>query len=731
MASLAQSKQNSNIPISITGMTCASCVAHVEKALKKVPGVTDASVNLATESAQVKVGSPSVRPEDLIRAIEDAGYEAQVICPYEESASKPEEKEAEKRADLRKQFYAFVGSALFTIPIVFPMVLSFLGSDWMLPPWLELVLATPVQFVFGARFYQSTFSALKARSASMDLLVALGTSAAYFLSVFLMLHSSHQLYFESSAVVITLVLMGKWLEAKARFQTTQAIRSLQALRPDRARVIRNGKEVEVPLKEVCLGDHVIVRPGERIPVDGVVIEGKSQVDESLITGESLPALKEKDRFVIGGSVNQDGVLQIKTERLGAETTLSKIIRLVEDAQAEKAPIQRLVDRVSAVFVPAVLIIALFTFVASWYFGGDASIAVIHAVAVLVIACPCALGLATPTAIMVGTGLAAKHGVLIQNAEALELAHSIETVVFDKTGTLTEGKIKVVSVKSSANDPSSLLQIAASVQTGSEHPLGRAMVAEAQRQGVSYEKATDIRVVPGLGIEGRAEGKKIIIGNAAFMREQGISAPDSTFNISFVAQTEPEKKLLGEFTLSDSIKPSARKAISELERRGVSVVMLTGDHRSTATQVASELGIKDVRAQVLPQDKVRIIEDLKKRGVVVAMVGDGINDAPALAAAQVGMAMSTGTDVAMQVSGVTLMRGEPLLVPDVIEISKRTYRKIQQNLFWAFIYNIVGIPLAAMGYLSPWIAGGAMAFSSVSVVSNSLLLKRWKPASKSE
>lgn len=731
MASLAQSKQNSNIPISITGMTCASCVAHVEKALKKVPGVTDASVNLATESAQVKVGSPSVRPEDLIRAIEDAGYEAQVICPHEESASQPEEKEAEKRADLRKQFYAFVGSALFTIPIVVPMVLSFLGSDWMLPPWLELALATPVQFVFGARFYQSTFSALKARSASMDLLVALGTSAAYFLSVFLVLHGSHQLYFESSAVVITLVLMGKWLEAKARFQTTQAIRSLQALRPDRARVIRNGKEVEVPLKEVCLGDHVIVRPGERIPVDGVVIDGKSQVDESLITGESLSVLKEKDRFVIGGSVNQDGVLQIKTERLGAETTLSKIIRLVENAQAEKAPIQRLVDRVSAVFVPAVLIIALITFVASWYFGGDASIAVIHAVAVLVIACPCALGLATPTAIMVGTGLAAKHGVLIQNAEALELAHSIETVVFDKTGTLTEGKIKVVSVKSSANDPSSLLQIAASVQSGSEHPLGRAMVAEAQRQGVSYEKATDIRVVPGLGIEGRTEGKKIIIGNAAFMREQGISAPDSTFNISFVAQTEPEKKLLGEFTLSDSIKPSARKAISELERRGVSVVMLTGDHRSTATQVASELGIKDVRAQVLPQDKVRIIEDLKKRGVVVAMVGDGINDAPALAAAQVGMAMSTGTDVAMQVSGVTLMRGEPLLVPDVIEISKRTYRKIQQNLFWAFIYNIVGIPLAAMGYLSPWIAGGAMAFSSVSVVSNSLLLKRWKPASKSE
>lgn len=718
-------KQSSKISLSVEGMSCASCVAHVEKALKKVPGVSDASVNLATESAQVTLGSSSVQAEDLIRAVEEAGYDAKLIVPHEEQTERREDKEAEKLSALRWQFYTFLGAALFSIPVVVPMFLSVLGSEWMLSPWLELALATSVQFVFGARFYKSTFTAIKTRSASMDLLVALGTSAAYFLSLYLLIQGSHQLYFESSAVVITLVLMGKWLEAKARFQTTQAIRSLQALRPDKARVLRQGSEIEVSLKDVRLGDLVIVRPGERIPVDGVVTDGKSQVDESLITGESLPVLKVKDLFVIGGSFNQDGLLQVRVERLGTETTLSKVIRLVEDAQAEKAPIQRLVDKVSSVFVPAVLVIALITFVTSWYLTQDASTSIIHAVAVLVIACPCALGLATPTAVMVGTGLAAKHGILIQNAEALELAHSVQTVVFDKTGTLTEGKAKVVSVKALDGDEASLLRLAASAQIASEHPLGKAIVEEAKRREIPYERATDVRALSGLGIEGRVDQKKIVIGNSALMKDQGIEVTNLEANFSYVAQIEPSKKLLGEFTFSDAIKPSARQAVAELQRHGISVMMLTGDHQATASQVASELGIKEFRAQVLPQDKVRIVEELKRSGKIIAMVGDGINDAPALAAAQVGMAMSTGTDVAMQVSGVTLMRGEPLLVADVIEISRRTYRKIQQNLFWAFIYNIVGIPLAAMGYLSPWIAGGAMAFSSVSVVSNSLLLKRWK------
>jgi Cu+-exporting ATPase len=714
------------IPLSVEGMTCASCVAHVEKALKKVPGVKDATVNLATESAQVQVDSAEFPVAMLVEAVEEAGYEAKLAQSEEDLQKQAQARSVQKAAELRGQFYWFLGAALFSLPIILPMIFGALGSHWMLPAWAELLLATPVQFIFGARFYRSSFSALRARTANMDLLVALGTSAAYFLSVYLMLQGSHELYFESAAVVITLVLMGKWLEAKARYQTTQAIRSLQSLRPDRARVLRHEVETEIPLNEVRVGDMVLVRPGERIPVDGTVVEGRSQVDESLITGESLPVLKEKQQSVIGGSINTDGLLKIQTRAVGSETTLSKIIRLVEDAQAKKAPIQRLVDRVSAVFVPAVLGISALTFGVSWYLSSNPTASILHAVAVLVIACPCALGLATPTAIMVGTGLAARQGILIQNAEALELAHSLNTVVFDKTGTLTEGKPRIESIQPVDGDENSLLITAASIQMGSEHPLGKAIVREANQKGLVVEPAKFIRTISGRGIEGLVNGKKVILGSDAFMREQGIDFADHSRGMTYVAQVFPQKRLLGTFTFSDTVKPTARKAVAALQKRGLAVVMLTGDHHLTAAEVARELGIADFRAQILPKEKVQIVEELKKQGRVVAMVGDGINDAPALAAAQVGMAMSTGTDVAMQVSGVTLMRGEPLLVADVIEISTRTYRKIQQNLFWAFIYNVIGIPLAALGYLSPWIAGGAMAFSSVSVVSNSLLLKRWRP-----
>jgi Cu+-exporting ATPase len=471
------------IPLSIEGMSCASCVAHVEKALKGVPGVIDASVNLATESAQVKVRSTEFPVNQLIQAVEEAGYEARLArseagLTDEDLQLQAQARAAQKEADLRFQFFWFLGSALFSLPILAPMILMAFGIQWMLPAWAELLLATPVQFVFGARFYRSSFSALKAKTANMDLLVALGTSAAYFLSVYLMIQGSHELYFESAAIVITLVLMGKWLESKARYQTSQAIRSLQALRPDRARILRGQSETEVPLNEVQVGDTVLVRPGERIPVDGVVLEGRSQVDESLITGESLPVLKEKNQAVIGGSINTDGLLKIETRVIGSETTLSKIIRLVEDAQAEKAPIQRLVDRVSAVFVPVVLGIAALTFTASWYLSGDPAASLLHAVAVLVIACPCALGLATPTAIMVGTGLAARQGILIQNAEALELSHSLNTVVFDKTGTLTEGRPRIEAIESKERDENSFLITAAAVQMGSEHPLGKAIVSEA-------------------------------------------------------------------------------------------------------------------------------------------------------------------------------------------------------------------------------------------------------------
>ncbi|MFL5814024.1 MAG: heavy metal translocating P-type ATPase, partial [Bdellovibrionia bacterium] len=679
MNAQADKSKDRVIPLSVEGMTCASCVAHVEKALKKVPGVKDASVNLATESAQVKVESDDFPATQLIQAVEDAGYEARLARTEADLQEQAQVRAAQKEAELRFQLLWFLGAAIFSLPILAPMILSAFGIHWMLPSWAELLLATPVQFVFGARFYRSSFSALRAKTANMDLLVALGTSAAYFLSVYLMIQGSHELYFESATVVITLVLMGKWLESKARYQTTQAIRSLQALRPDRARVLRGQSETEVPLNEIRVGDIVLVRPGERIPIDGVILEGRGQVDESLITGESLPVLKEKDQTVIGGSINTDGLLKIETRAIGSETTLSKIIRLVEDAQAEKAPIQRLVDRVSAVFVPTVLVIAALTFAVSWYLSSNPAASLLHAVAVLVIACPCALGLATPTAIMVGTGLAARQGILIQNAEALELSHSLNTVVFDKTGTLTEGKPRIEAITAREGDESSLLKMAASVQMGSEHPLGKAIVHEASQRGLAVEPAKFIRTIPGRGIEGLVEGKKVMLGSDAFMREQGIDIPDSSQGMTYVAQVFPQKRVLGTITFSDSVKPTARKAVAALQNRGIAVVMLTGDHQSTAARVAQELGIQDFHAQILPKDKVQIVENLKKQGRVVAMVGDGINDAPALAAAHVGMAMSTGTDVAMQVSGVTLMRGEPLLVADVIEISTRTYRKIQQNL----------------------------------------------------
>ena len=710
--------------LSVEGMNCASCVAHVENALEKVPGVIRANVNLATETAVTSVSS-QVTAEALIRAVEGAGYEAKV------KTEKTSGIEADhKKSELNRRFFIFMASAIFSAPLLF----------WMPSPWIQLLLATPVQFIFGARFYRSAYSALRAGNANMDLLVALGTSAAYFMSFYLMFYASslheHALYFESSSVVITLVLLGKWLETKAKYQTTEAIRSLQSLRPMVARVLTSQGEIEIPLEMIKVGDLVMVRPGERIPVDGIVTEGTSQVDESLITGESLPILKELNHKITGGSFNHDGVLQIKTLAIGTETVLSKIIRLIENAQAEKAPIQKLVDRVSSYFIPAVLVFSLLTFIAIWFTKGDPIQALLHSVAVLVIACPCALGLATPTSIMVGTGIAAKHGILIQNADALEVAHSVTTVVFDKTGTLTEGHPRFVELKSINEDEDSLLRDAASLQTGSEHPLAQAVLQECSARSLQPMKATHIKALPGRGIEGRVGDRLIQMGSDRLMKENGLlldrshSPENDELTTSYIAEIEPEKKLLGTMSFSDAIKSSASRTIESLYRMHINSILLTGDRKSSALKVAKQIGVTDVHAEALPEDKVRIIEELRKNGHIVAMIGDGINDAPALAAADIGMAMSSGTDVAMQVSGITLMQSDPLLVVDAIEISKLTYRKIQQNLFWAFIYNFIGIPLAAMGYLSPWVAGGAMAMSSVSVVSNSLLLNRWKPTRRS-
>lgn len=730
--------------VAVEGMTCASCVGRIEGSLKKLPGVKSASVNLATEKAKVAVVSGVVSLDDVLQAVTRAGYTAKSIGGAEGTSS--QRLDDAKVKQLKRERNHLIIAALLSAPMVFPMALWPFGVHWMPPGWVQLLLAAPVQLWLGARFYKAAWKAVKARAGNMDLLVSLGTTSAFALSVYhLWLFGSHaghagtgHLYFESASVIIAFILLGKYLESRAKQQTSQAIKALQALRPERARVRRSEGELEVAIEEVRLGDLVIVRPGEKVPVDGVVREGASQIDESLITGESLPVTKGSGDKVTGGSVNADGLLVIETTALGSETTLARIIRLVESAQAGKAPIQRLVDKVSAIFVPVVLGIALLTVLAWGFSSGDWETAIIYGVAVLVIACPCALGLATPTSIMVGTGQGAKAGILIKDAEALEVTHFVTTVAFDKTGTLTEGRPQVSAVVGHNATENEILRLASAVQSGSEHPLAKAVTETAHRKSLSFKEATDIKALPGKGLEGRVEGSLIFIGTRRLMEERGISTAhfeaeakrlsNEGNTVSFIAQ-ERNPEAVGLIGFSDKVKATSKATIEELKRLGVKTLMITGDNRGAGEKVAREFGIDEVRAEVLPQDKSRIIDELKAKGEIVAMVGDGINDAPALATAHVGLAMSTGTDVAMHTAGITLMRGNPLLIPDAIDISRKTYRKIKQNLFWAFIYNVIGIPLAAFGLLNPMIAGGAMAFSSVSVVANALLLKRWKPASR--
>ncbi len=716
--------------LDITGMTCASCSARVEKALGKVAGVLDASVNLATEQATIKVAQ-GVSTAALIAAVERAGYGAHLPQAANEPLAPP------KRT--LPSWWPVALAILLSLPLAAPMLGNLLGAHWMLPGWLQMALATPVQFWLGARFYRAGWKALRAGSGNMDLLVAVGTSAAYGLSVYLLLTraDSMHLYFEASAVVISLVLLGKWLEARAKRQTTAAIRALQSLRPATARVRRDGIDSDVSIDAIRTGDLVVIRPGERVPVDGEIVEGNSQIDESMLTGESLPVDKQPGDAVTGGAINAHGTLVARTTAVGTETTLARIIRLVENAQAAKAPIQRLVDKVSAVFVPVVMGIALLTFIGWWALGGDAEQAILNAVAVLVIACPCALGLATPTAIMAGTGVAARHGILIKDAEALELAHKISTVVFDKTGTLTDGTPHVTAcMAAEGSDRNEVLAIAAGLQAGSEHPLARAVLAEATTASLAAMPARAQQALPGRGIAGEINGALYWLGNRRLMLDKQIATAALEADadkleaegrtVSWLARAS-DNHALGLLAFGDAIKPSAVSAVANLKALGIATVMLTGDNQGAAQSAATALGIDSVMAEVLPADKSRQISQLKTHGQTVAMVGDGINDAPALAAADVGIAMSSGSDVAMHTAGITLMRGDPALVADAIDISKRTYAKIRQNLFWAFVYNIVGIPLAAAGLLNPVIAGAAMAFSSVSVVSNALLLRRWRPA----
>ena len=720
--------------LDISGMTCASCSARVEKAFDKTPGVLESSVNLATEQATVKVAQ-GITPATLMAVAKRAGYGAQLHQPSVATIPTP--------ARVLPDWWPVGLAMALALPLTAPMLASLFGAHWMLPGWLQMVLATPVQFWLGARFYRAGWKALRAGSGNMDLLVAVGTSAAYGLSVYLLLTrpGSMHLYFEASAVVISLVLLGKWLEARAKRQTTEAIRALQALRPSTARVRSEGVDQDVPIDSIKLNDLVVIRPGERVPVDGEIMEGHSQIDESMLTGESLPVDKQVGDKVTGGAINAHGMLIARTTAIGAETTLARIIRLVENAQAAKAPIQRLVDKVSAVFVPVVMGIALVTFLGWWMLGGDVEIAILNAVAVLVIACPCALGLATPTAIMAGTGVAARHGILIKDAEALELAHKITLVVFDKTGTLTDGTPHVTETLAAAGTlQQDVLAIAAGLQTGSAHPLAHAVLAEAETAHLPPRAATGLHALPGRGIAGDVDGIPYWLGNRRLMQDNQVATAAFASSadrleaegrtVSWLARAS-DRQAIGLLAFGDAVKPGAAAGIAQLKAQGIATVMLTGDNRGAAQVAAAALGIDTVVAEVLPADKSKQISRHRQEGQTVAMVGDGINDAPALAAADVGIAMSSGSDVAMHTAGITLMRGDPALVAAAIDISRRTYAKIRQNLFWAFIYNMVGIPLAAAGLLNPVIAGAAMAFSSVSVVSNALLLKRWRPAGDSK
>ena len=725
-------------------MTCASCVARVEKALKKVPGVQEATVNLATESARVVISPGEDVQARLRRAVRDAGYD-------------PRAADATVSTEQASPWAGFapVGfGLLLSLPLMLPMVGELFGRHWMLPAWLQFALATPVQFVLGWHFYRAGWHALKALSGNMDLLVSIGTSAGWALSMWLWLTSAPgavvHLYFEGSAWVVTLVMLGKWLEVRAKRQTTSAIRALHALRPDVAHLIGPDGEVDVPVGDLLVGDRLVIKPGERIPVDGVLLEGHTQVDESMLTGEPLPVDKypsaslgsAAQAALTGGSINGDGRVVMLVRAIGSETVLARIIRLVEDAQAAKAPIQRLVDQVSAVFVPAVLVISLVTLLGWWLSGHSFEQALLNTVAVLVIACPCALGLATPVAIMAGTGVAAQHGILIKNAQALEFAHKVDIVAFDKTGTLTLGHPILTSLLVvDGMTENEMLRIAASLQSGSEHPLSRAVVRLARERLLTFETPNNVHSLPGRGSEGELGSRHFLIGSLRWMKELNIDTvamenkarplQEQGATVSAMAErTSHGLVLCALLAFFDEPKPGAKDALAALRALGIKTVMISGDNRGSAETMARRLGLRpeegEVMSDVLPAEKAKRVAALKTGGHVVAMVGDGVNDAPALATADVGMAMGNGTDVAMHAADITLMRGDPLLVAAALDISNRTVAKIRQNLFWAFAYNIAGIPLAAFGFLNPVVAGAAMAMSSISVMSNALLLKRWTP-----
>jgi P-type Cu+ transporter len=716
------------VDLRIGGMTCAACASRIETALNRVPGVS-ANVNLATERARVRIAEGAAAAQRLIAAVERAGYSAELVSEPDLAADRAR-REAQYRSDLK----LFWISAALSAPLLAQMGWMFAGQhhDW-LPRWLQLALATPVQFWIGRRFYVGAWHALRGGGANMDVLVALGTSAAYAYSAIVVLFgvNAQHVYFEAGAIIITLVLLGKVLEARAKGRASAAIEQLVRLQPRQARIERDGQLVDVDVTDVVVGDVFLVRPGERVPVDGEVLEGRSSVDESMLTGESLPVPKTPHARIFAATQNGTGLLKCRALRVGARTQLAEIIRLVGEAQGSKAPIQRMADRISGIFVPVVLVIAAATLVLWWLSTGELAVALINAVAVLVIACPCALGLATPTAIMVGTGRAAQCGILVRDAAALERAEQIQTLVVDKTGTLTEGRPAVTDVVAADNmDAGELVALAAALERGSEHPLAGAVLRKATELGLTPASCARLRAHPGQGIEGEVQGRALALGTPAWMAERGlITAPQVdrlTGEGKTVIALADDARILGYLGIADRLRDTSTDAVSRLHAAGVELVMLTGDNAATAQAIARPLGIARWKAGVLPQDKAAEVQRLRTEGKCVGMAGDGINDAPALAAADVSFAFASGADVAIESADVTLMRNDLASAVDAISLSRATLSKIRQNLFFAFGYNALGIPLAALGWLNPVIAGAAMAMSSVSVVTNSLLLRRWKP-----
>lgn len=743
------------IDLPITGMTCAMCEKNVNRALSKPQGVLDVHVNLATEKASVTYIPGAIRRQDLIQAVENAGYG--VVDTVGLDAPDDAEREA-REAEIRRQRNLVIFGAIFTIPLTvismsrhffMDFLPPFLMQDWWI--YMFFLLATPVQVVLGKQYIVGAYKSLRNGTANMDVLVALGSLAAYGYSVVVMLGvffgfagSLGMLgemgmpadYFEAAAVILTLITLGKLLEARAKGQTSEAIKKLMTLTPDTATVLRDGEEIEMRVSEIVAGDQIIVRPGERVPVDGLVQEGRTSIDESMLTGESLPVNKSTGDEVIGGTINKQGRLIVEATRVGSETALAQIIRLVEQAQGSKAPIQRVADNVSSVFVPVILVLAALTFFGWWLVGGVSyTTALLNAISVLVIACPCALGLATPTAIMVGTGRGAQMGVLFKNSEALESAHKIKTVVLDKTGTITRGEPSVTDIiPTNGMDEQTVLTYAAVAERGSEHPLGRAVVDKAKELGCVFSELQDFEAIAGRGIRAVVDGKNVLVGSPRLLGEEGIDTQSLISDIERLqsnARTAVvvavDGQAAGVIGIADTVKESSAEAIGVLQKLGIKTVMLTGDNQRTADAIARDVGISDVVADVLPSDKAQVVKDYQAKGQSVAMVGDGINDAPALAQANVGIAIGTGTDVAMEASDVTLVSGDLIGVARSLSLSKATMRTIYQNLFWAFIYNIILVPVAMLGLLVPMFAAAAMAFSSVFVITNSLRLRSAKIA----